>query len=369
MAQPEARQSKPQEFITEHRIIEWDIKPRVAEWLASSDQVILVVGNMPDAQPKVKEANLLNRKIQDVSVSPEDLVKRRYVDDPQSWQAQHDAIDSKVREWIGDRDKGSITVGLCSGSRGVDLEAYATILDIRKQRPDLTINVVSILPVDKKSFRAESVVGSLKQEYWNGLFDQLLHDKQAVVHEPHFRPITPLEHLGVRRRVTADRAHERSVFVNGDQKGSRMYSDTQQELLKLTAEAYRATPQIKKDLRMLLVTDGGKANGDGGTNEMVARFFREFDTEIEGRRGQGLETVCIIQQGMILDNGRPLLSPLEDDDEAGINPNYRAFVQAGYGNKFWLEGFDTDAYLADTLKRRRKERRAEKRKKSQQKSS
>ncbi len=344
------RPLKSPELRTDHRIIEWRIRKKAENWMYRSDQVILVVGNMPDPRGTTK----------------------RYVDNPDNWQAQQKAIDGKMREWIGTREDGEVTVALCSGSRGVDLESYSSILNIRQERPNLRINVISILPVDKESFRQESVVGSIQEEYWNGLFNQLLADPHAVVHEPHFRPLKPLEYIGIgrRRKITVEKARERSTLVNGNENRSRVYSDTQQELIRLTEKAYRANPQIKKTLHMLLVTDGGKANGDGGTNEMVARFYRVFGEDIESRRKLRLlnldlgleeeastfETICIIQDGMILTNGRQLVAPLEDES-LGQNGEYIATVGEAYGDKFERETHDKWWDRHRTMRLRRQQRR------------
>ena len=352
------------EFRTDHKIVEWNIKRRVERWLNRSDQIILVVGNMPDAQPEY----LKHKGDPDAA---DLIVRKRYVDDEESWQKQQKAIDGKMREWIGDRKDGEVTVALCSGSRGVDLESYNTILHLRQERPGLQINVVSILPLDVESFRQESVTGSLREDYWNGLFNQLLSDPHAQVHEPHFRPITFSEYAGAgkKNKVTLEGAVQRSIFLNGNQNEFRVFSDTQQELMRLTEKAYRANPQVQKTLRMLLVTDGGKANGDGGTNELVARFYKIFGEDIEKRRSLrqmnlrlGLEdeaklyeTICIIQDGMILEKGRTLESPLEEE-ALGQNGEYVATVAEAYADKFTREGHDSFWDRKRTMSLRRQQR-------------
>lgn len=346
---------------TYHRIVDWKIGPRVREWMADSDEVMLVVGNMPDT---IKSG------------------KNRYLDTAENWQAQKSKIHSKIEQWVGDRKDGELTIALCSGARGVDLDAYDAIRKLRVDKPHLKFNVISILPLEQEEFRKESVLGSIQEEHYNNLFNRLLEDPDAVVHEPFFRPITPSEYLHRRRlrdeKVTGERAQERSELLNGNQVSYQVFSDTQRELIRLTRKAYMQNRQFKKSLHVLLVTDGGNAYGGGGTNELVARVYDVFGEVIEKKRGMrranrvagdietaaDLEVIAIIQEGLTCDDdgrpikGRKLSSPLEETDfgdnsEGYENATYLGKVIADHEEQFDFEKrFDTVGTRLKTLFRR-----------------
>ncbi len=300
------------EYPTYHNVVGWDIDKRVNKYLARSSATFLVVGNMPDKVGKVK----------------------RYEDTIPNMQAQQEAIHQTLDGWLAETTngsyKGSLTIALCSGSRGVDLESYYWVQQKRRDYPELSFNVVSILPLQKEDFRKESVLGSLQEERWNRLFDDLLHDPQAIVHEPHLVPLFPGDG---KRKVTAETAYRRSALVNGEN-AYRIYSDTQAELMRLTAEAPHQT------VRMLLVTDGGKAYGPGGTNEMVARFLRTFGQDIAHKKPD-TDMIHVIQEGLIVDEskgGRRLQTPLENDVYGSQNNEYRQAVAINYAPTFSYEG-------------------------------
>lgn len=301
------------EFSTFYPIIEWNISQQTKELLQQSQATFLLVGNMPDDR---------ERKVKRYDDSNPDNVDAQKV-------AIHTTLDTWFTDLVAQQDlQGPITVALCSGSRGIDLEAYRWVLEKRKENPEKEISVISILPLRKKDFRAVSVLGSSQEDMWDALFQQLISDDHAIVHQPHFKPL-----YGVDRflPVTSKSAVRRSKLVNGNSHEYVNFSDTQRQLMELAS----LTPN-RRNVRMLVATDGGEANGEGGTNEMVARFFHVFKNTIADNQTAGEPTVYVTQAGFTMGNtSRELAVPLESNQAK--NSEYRDAIGKQYAPTFAFE--------------------------------
>lgn len=319
-------------------VISWNISPEAKRLLKKSSGTLVITGNMPDKIATGKD---------------------RYRDTDERWGAQKAAINLEFEEWsaemIGSGQK-VLTVALCSGSRGVDLDTYATIQEKRKEVADkgIKIKVVSFLPLEPESFKEESVKGSIREKEYVQLFNDLLLDPDAFVHQPNFVWYSPKQRKTMERTaieqglaqkvdkhvipphvsvpVTGDFALSHGEDVNGKGNGYTNYSDTQRQLMN----AVLSTRHPEK-ARFIIVTDGGEAYGPGGTNEMVARIFdlNGYRSNLEKRRSKELPTVRVIQDGLTVKRPLPWYIDLPYSKGYG-DPMFRqsleylAGVQKGY---------------------------------------
>ncbi|HEX7041945.1 MAG TPA: hypothetical protein VF189_01735 [Patescibacteria group bacterium] len=324
------RLKKFSEAHTYFPVVRWEVSPEAQQFLSKSSGTLVIAGNMPDKVASGKD---------------------RYQDTPERWHAQKAAIDLEFEEWsremIGSGQK-TLTVALCSGARGVDLDTYETIQRKRAEVRDqgIKIQVISFLPLEVDSFRKESVEGSIREKEYVKLFQDLLTDPDAIVHQPQLVWYSPKQKREMEERaeergvskivyggivpphvkvpVTGDFAYSHSEDINGKDNAYINFSDTQRQLMKAVLSTRHP---IKA--RFMIVADGGDAYGPGGTNEMVARIFdmNEYGPYLKRRARKQLPTIRVIQDGLTVKEDRKLPWYIDEPYSKGYGqPVYRNSV-------------------------------------------